>query len=94
MTGLAILSALPILQGTSSLDSVWIESSRIHQKIPHFWGLLIAQSLGTGGPPKMGDFLTNQTNAGILKDKFYYNYSLAYFKNHETSHLPSSIVIL
>ena len=37
-------------------------------------------------------------SAGILKDKFFYNDSLTYFKDpynvHETSHLPSSIVIL
>ena len=35
--------------------------SLIRQKIPHFWGTPSAQTLGTGGPPKMGDFLTNQT---------------------------------
>ena len=35
--------------------------SLVCQKIPHFWGSPSAQTLGTGGPQKMGDFLTNQT---------------------------------
>ena len=30
--------------------------SLMRQKIPHVWGTPRTQSLGTGGPPKMGDF--------------------------------------